>query len=184
MTIDEIDNGLVSVIDFTSLYVARIEEQFLADIERFGLKEHKVTADVKRLLYHHIIYGVCEYVKSQPIKQKCIIYFCSSDQLNTQTCELFDKSIRKATDKVIRDIKNKLPIRIYITKTPFNYYINLKESNKNRGIEILEDLTLYADKEQLKYTFNKIKTYALRNGLTFLTQKYFNSITNRMLVVK
>jgi len=181
---DELDNGFISIISFSSLYSLDIERKFLDDVVQYGLATEKITPDVKRLLHHHIIYGVCEAIKKCSTGRRCILYFCNADLLHTQTYDLFGSAIAKIFNKILKDISNKLPVRVYMTKTPFQYYVFLKTDNKNKGIEIVESLLLHASKDQSDYTFNKIKKYVSRNGLTFLNQKYFNSITNRMLLTK
>ena len=182
--IGEIDGGLVSVIDFSSLYTTAIEKKFVADIKTYNLDSSKIAGDVSRLLKHHIIHGVCEAIKSCSSSQKCIVYFCSLDLKSTSTYDLFGSGIISLIEKILEDIKNKLPIRVYTTKITFKYYTELKKQNKNKGIAITEELVLYGNKEQNGYTFNKVKKYASRNGLTFLNQSYFNSITNKMLIAR
>jgi len=184
MDTDKIDQGLLTVINFSSLYVTSIEAEFLSDLTKYLPNTTEITADVRRLLYHHVIYGVCEAVKKDSFGPRCIIYFCATDLLCTRTCDALSAGVTDTFNKILKDIRNKLPIRVYQTKTPFEYYIFLKSNNKNRGISIMEDLVLYACKDQPQYTFNKIKKYASKKGLTFLNQNYFNNITSRMLIAR
>ena len=55
-------------VDFSDIFKSQIETNILNDLDSYKLiKDNKINInnrDVKRLLYHHIIHGLCEHVLS------------------------------------------------------------------------------------------------------------------------
>ena len=92
--------------------------------------------------------------------------------------------MQKLIKSIINKIKRLLPVRFYENE------LELKELemqiNKKTGIsqEIINSIRYYVDScDTHRFTFSKIRLYAKKNGLTFLSKEYFNTLKIKHLVL-
>ena len=88
-------------------------------------------------------------------------------------------------DGNINLIKKFLPISIFITSYSFEYFYYLVKKFKAEGTEILYSMISLLENTQFdKFTFQKIKNYSKKYGLTFLSNIYFDNIKSKQLLLK
>ncbi len=143
------------------------------------LSSTKITKDVKKLLLHHIIYFVCTSIVNNKVKEKNIFYIFSESNL-----QLYSYFEREKMDRFIQEtlikISKMLPLCFYFGEECFAPFCTKITSPSGYGYEVL--LKLLSKIEDIKaesFQFNKIKSFAKRHDLTFLTQEFFNSFKTK-----
>ena len=179
----------IRIIDFSAIIIRNVETGLINDIDSFNLiKDGKINIknkEVKRLLYHHIIFGLCEYILNIKSKQKVVVHYSA---LITPTKELENYinfiDLQSFLNSLIKKIKTMLPIKFLITDDTFKH---LKHEFKHgNGIKI--DLTAQAkhavDKFDItKFNFNKARYFAKRYKLNYLSNNYFKQIKSKQLIL-
>ena len=175
-------------IDFESIFKT-IEVELINDLVKYQLiPAKKITRDIKKLLYHHIFYGISEYLLTNKSKERIIILKALHTNLsNSLIIQHFNKEdIIKHIEQAVLQAGKLLPINIYgYNNIAFS---DLKNSYKNRNgdvVELIERIRSYAwskDFMRTHYTFAKVKNFAKRNQLTFLNEKYFNQLKTKQLL--
>jgi hypothetical protein len=178
----------IKIFDFSAIFKNNIEADLLNDLHEYKLiKNDKFSIknkDVKKLIYHHVIYGLCEHVLSLRCKERVLVYYCTSI--------VPGKHIRKFTEyeplqifmnKLILKLIKILPIKFMYETITFNI---LKNDIKHQG-EYAE-LT-YAAKQIVekfdisKYSFNKLRYFTKKYDLKFLSTNYFKKVKNKQLIL-
>jgi len=180
----KLHHNQITVIDFYSLYTKCIEASLIKDLSKYSCQSPDVDITAQRLIMHHIIKGVCDYVLNSNSNSKTVVYFCSTELLNTRIFDLYEnKKLIKVFTKVSKAIKTKLPIRWYNSTFPINYFEICLYDNKNDGIEIITNIKSICNEDFTKFLFDKIKLYVKKNNLTFLDSTYFNQLRSKMLLL-
>jgi len=172
------------VVSFGSLYKKKIEPLLLSDLRRYSCTgEGKIEKTTQRFFRHHIIHEMCEY--AMHCKQhKAIFYVNTDDLVDTETWDLFNESdLRKLLGKLIKIIQSKLPLRVYMSEYPFEYFVNSYKNGKNIALKINTDIELLVGRDNSSFLFDKIKTYVKKTDLYFLDQVYFNQLRSKMLLL-
>jgi hypothetical protein len=171
------------ILDFT-LICKEISRVAINDLYSYGLLEKpKFTRNVKRLLLHHTIHQICEYFLNRHKRSATFIYFAKLTY-NTELHEIYGEStINEWLYNTILKIKNILPIRILIGHLPFTTIKFQIDENSGDGVEFLQMVRTYANWHNTdKYTFSRVKQYATRHELTFLSQDYFSRLKTKNLL--
>ena len=179
----------IKLIDFSHIVKTKIETPLINDLNEFGLivddSINLKNREVKRLMYHHFIYGLCEYLLELKSKQKAVIHYCElipctsqlSDYLNTaENIDFFNKLIIK--------ISKILPIKILITDITFKMIKREIKNGNGSAKDITRQAQTVVDKLDIsKYTFTKARYFAKRYGLKYLSNKYFQKIKSKQLIL-
>ncbi len=143
------------------------------------LSSAKIAKDVKKLLLHHIIYFSCNLIITNKIKEKELFYIYPEIDL-----QLYDFLPKDKLDlfitETVKKISKMLPLCFYFGEESFSHFCAKITSVSGFGYETL--LKLLSKVEDIKvenYQFYKIKNFAKRNELTFLTQDFFNSFKTK-----
>jgi len=173
----------IQLINFDIIF-SKIEVILLNDLYQYNLIDNYSinlsNGDVKKLFYHHIIFGICEeilnsdklYINVIVIPPSIrnfheIIEFCSSEDINNLLKRLFVS------------IKSLFPFIIHVSDD----YIFENDVNSGETEELVNILYgMYTDRECAGYTFEKIKKFVDKYDLTFLSKDYFNSVKTRLLL--
>ena len=118
----------------------------------------------KKLYTHEFIKTVTEFLKQ--INNKDFIFFS-----NTLTKDKFHNQLLNKIQKIFK-------IRIWKGDYDLKH---LKYSIENMDAEIISGLEMMFLKRK-KPSFKKISKYLEKEGLTFLNEKYFQEVVNKMII--
>ena len=196
----------LKLVDFTSIF-RTIEIDLINDLSKYQLLNAKsITRDIKKLIYHHIFHGLCEFVLNNRTKERIIVLRTIQSDCNESLLLLQyfkEEDVRKHIDQAVTQVAKLLPISIYGYSKDVNFqnlrkiynkqevkFCQLKEAyNKRNGdaVELVERLRNFLwNRDFMKsyYTFAKVKNFVKRNNLTFLSETYFNQLKTKQLLFK
>lgn len=171
------------VFDFAKI-CKEISKNTLNDVTVYGLlDEPKLTRDVKKLLLHHTILCICEFFIKHRSSVPSVLHF-KPGSYTTRLHEFYSSElIEDQIFKNIQKIQKLLPVRIFVCDVSFTTIAEYIECNSGEGTEFLNSLNLFINSSTSeKYTFSKVRQYALRNKLTFLNEEYFNQLKTKRLL--
>lgn len=178
----------LQLISFESIF-KNIEIDFINDLAKYQLlPTKKVTRDIKKLLYHHIFYGTCEYLLRRESKERVVLLKAMQlDLTGFQVLQYFDKEIiQKHVDQIALKVARLLPINMYgYENIEFCLLKHLYSKRDGNVIELIERIRSFAwakDFTRSHYTFAKVRGFVKRNELTFLSEKYFNQLKTKQLL--
>lgn len=168
----------LKLLNFNDL-LRKIEINLLNDLRTFGLiSDYQINlknTDVRKILYHHVIYGICEEIKNISGSHK-IVLLVPEDFSNDH--ELFQFCIKEdfmgVIDTLFSKIINIFPFVVYKTS------MDLFNSSSDDGevSEILNILyQIIQTKENKSFSFEKVKRLSDKFDLKFLSRDYFNDIS-------
>lgn len=170
------------LIDFYFL-LKSCEVNLITDLDNYGLLAgRKITKDTKRLLLHHLSLCICEYILKHKNKEKNVIYYSNNIPNSISLTEFFDvKILEPILNQAVLKIKKSLPVRIHINHLPFK---DVMESENGKKDEIINNVKNTLENTDLtQFTFNKSIAFAKRQGLSFLSKEYLNSIKTKQLLI-
>ncbi len=178
----------IRIIDFNTIFIKHIEPNILNDLHDYGLINNGQfnikNKDVKKLMYHHIIYGLCDYLLHIKGKHRVVIYYCHTvhpmgdlvDYTNFIDFQIF-------LNKFILKLIKMLPIKFMYEDITFNVLKrNIKDSGShteliNSAKNIIEMFDIST------YTFSKIRYFAKRYELDFLCNDFFQKVRSKQLIL-
>ena len=136
----------IKLIDFSGIFKGHIETELINQLGEFNLIKDNVVnirnTHTKRLMYHHIIKGLCDYVLSLKGKDKILIVYSSKGNITGDLSLLIkDNELQwEENRKVIKPntpLKNLLAVKKNEEVTYFNIqrFMNkhfLKEQASNQ----------------------------------------------------
>lgn len=180
----------LSLVDFDSL-LQSIEVSFIDDLSKYSLlHSKKINRDIKKLLYHHIFYGISEYILNCKSRERIVILKKTDGILPKELLlmQYFDeKELLNRIDQVVSRVARLLPVCIYgYDKFNFTNLRRLYDEREGNVVELIERIRMFnANHSAVRsvYTFAKIRSFAKRNGLLFLSEKYFNQLKTKQLLL-
>jgi len=177
----------INIISFAKIYKNTFAEGFLKNIQDYSIKNITLkNKDVKKLFVHNLIFSICEEIRKSKVTERSIIYFSTTSLPHTFLNDfLNEEEIIVFIESILNKIKKILPINIVITSNSFEYFYYLINKNKAEGIDLLYNmLSIISNSNTEKFTFQKIKAFTKKYGLTFLSNVYFNDIKSKQLLIK
>lgn len=177
----------LQIINFEKIYCEKFIKEFFEHCEAYKINNIILkNKDVKKLMYHNIIHSICEEILTNKHREKIIIFFNTcllpKTDLNKYIAE---EELLMFFELLLRKISKILPIRIYITSQTFSYFYYIWKKNDAKGIEILFKIKAFAEKFNYeRFTFQKIRMFSKKYGLTFLSNIYFSNIKAKQLLLK
>ena len=175
MTIVELPDKNITLINLNDLFLEQIGSKILKDLKTYKLLDKPLTnKDVKKLFYHHTIYNITETILNKATKSKPILILSDSQFKNQiDICKYYDEiEVLRFLVTLISKLESMLPIRVvYITaNTPASMIIDAS----------MQKVKTVGNKN---FTFEKIKQFAKRNELTFLSNDYLNQFKTKQIMV-
>jgi hypothetical protein len=183
------DQYNLKLVNFDSIFQS-IEVDFINDLETYNLLSFKkINRDIKKLLYHHIFFGISEHLLKHSTKERIVILKKSDGSLtdNLQSFIYLQRNDLQAhIDQAVHRVAKLLPINIY-GYIGFNFIDIEKLYREGNGdvVELIERIKTYSWKRNFvrnTYTFARVKSFAKRNNLTFLSEEYFNQLKTKQLL--
>ncbi len=178
----------IKIVSLSDIITKSVETPLLNDLDSYGLVSDYINVksrDIKRLIYHHVIHGLCEHVLSIRGKDKILIHHCTivppTKQLdvyvpNSECIHFFNGLILKMA-KI-------LPIKFMICEIPFGCIKKEIKNGNGEYKEIIMHARSIIDKFDVsKYTFTKARSFSKRYGLNYLSNDYFKQIRNKQLIM-
>jgi hypothetical protein len=163
----------------------KVEVDIINDLYKYSLLKERITTNAKQFFYHHIIFGICEYLLNEKINEKSIIYFNNTQLEPLLLLKYFkEEDLKSLLDQILCKIKKLLPIKVYLSNISFEFLEHLLVKNEGRGVEVINNIRSYLDSVNIeRYTFAKVKTFTKRNNLIFLNKEYFNQLKTKQLLI-
>lgn len=179
----------LQIIDFSGIIKNNVECKLLNDLDSFGLIKggqiNLKNKDVKRLMYHHIIYELCVHVLSIKGKERVIVHYST---LVSPTCALnkftnCEESLDFFNKFVLKLIKM-LPIKFVYTPITFDEFKSALKNKRGTYYEVINQAKDILDNyDTSRYTFTKARAFGKRYGLEYLTNNFFKKIKVKQLIL-
>lgn len=161
------------------------ENEIINDLHKYDLLKdlNFRKIDTKKVLYHHIIYGVCEAVCSIKTQNRIVVYN-NLQYINTELLQYTSKyKLIKFLETLTRKIKTMLPIKIYDGDEDYDTFVDKCKTDrgelKTRAILINNFIK---KKSNQQFDFEAVKNFVEKYELTYLSKHYFNNIKVKNLV--
>ena len=179
----------IKLIDFSGIFTGHIETELINQLGELNLiKDDAVNirnTHVKRLMYHHVIKGLCDYVLSLKGKDKILIVYSDKGDITGDLSLLMeDNELQLFMDKFIPRIIKMLPIKFMCTDITFKEMRSKIRKNNGDCADIVNNAKGVVNNFDISsYTFTKARYFAKRYGLTYLSNNFFQQIRNKQLIM-
>lgn len=172
------DQYNLDIIDFQNVY-SWIELNIMHNLAEYNLLSKKINTDIRRLITHHMIVGICGYTSGLKNKHKVVYYI--SPEIKAELSEYYDADkVNRCLFKVLKNIKRLLPFKLYFGTESFDE-ICKDEGKMQETVNIIRS---FIDKHDThKFTFSKAKNYGKKYGLTIISKEYFNDLNLKHIVL-
>jgi len=175
------------VLNFNRIFRETFVPEMMQSLYSYKINDRRLgNKDFKKLFVHNLIHVLCEEIIKTNTLEKIVIYFNTTTLPHTElNAHINDEELIHFMEKIIAKIGKLLPLRIYITSHTFDYFAQLIHKNDARSVEIINNIRSLSDNINLeKYTFQKVRIFAKKFGLTFLSDVYLNNIKSKQLLLK
>lgn len=162
----KLPNSFFNLIDFTPV-VHLIHKESSLKIFEFDSEVKFTASQHKKFIFHYFIHYTCEVLKNFNNKNKPVIYFDQSPELNRNYYPF------------LLSFAKKFPVLTLYRDQSMSYFIE----NLSDGLSEELNVFLYnrLKKNQLKpFYFNKLHYFCKKYELTFLDKTYFIDIKNKL----
>jgi len=175
MVIVEFPEKNITLINFNELFEHQIGGKIFSDLKTYKLLDKPlINKDVKKLFYHHVIFGITETILNGSYKGKPVFLLTDGFfKKQLDICKYYEEQdVVEFVTKIIAKLETMIPVRVvYITaNTPGSMVMDAsvqKVKNVNNK----------------NFTFEKIKQFAKRNELTFLSNDYLNQFKTKQIMI-
>jgi hypothetical protein len=175
MVIVEFPEKNITLINFNELFQYQIGDNIYKDLKKYGLLDKPLTnKDVKKLFYHHVIFGITETILNGSYEGKPV-FLLTDSYFNKQIdlCKCYhEQGVIEFITNIIIKLETMIPVRVvYITaNTPSSMVMDAS----------IQKVKNVSNKD---FTFQKIKQFAKRNELTFLSNDYLNRFKTKQIMI-
>lgn len=176
-------NNIV-LINFNHIFLECVEKNLLKDLNDYGLLDKPKNTTVRKLFFHHIIFCLCNYLLNSNYKEKIVVFYEDNNIYSYEISQyLTEEIVSKYMHLVFKKIDKLLPIRVLKCSFTFEY-LNYKILKKSGfGIEtLLKAKSIVDNKDFSKFTYEKCKKFTEKEGLSFLSKTFFNTLKSKQLL--
>ena len=179
----------IKLISFAGIFQKHIEVELISELDSYSLiKDDCINIrnkDVKRLFYHHIMHGLCNYMLSIKGRGKVIVVYSNivvpSKELNKY---IAIEDLQQFLNTFISKIIKMLPIKILMSPATFSKIRADIRRKSGESTEYINMARSIVDKHDIsKYTFEKARNFSKRYGLVFLSNDFFKQIKSKQLIL-
>lgn len=177
----------LQIINFEKIYCEKFIKSFFDYCEQYNIQNINLkNKDIKKLIYHNIIFNICEEILHNKQKEKIIVYFNTCLLPKTDLNKyIHEEELLIFFELLLRKVSKILPVKVFITSITFSYFYYSWKKNDAKGIEILYRIKAFSEKFNFeRFTFQKIRMFSKKYGLTFLSNIYFNNIKSKQLLLR
>jgi hypothetical protein len=189
----DLDNYRLCLINFRDIF-DRAYKDIVSDLilyDKFTDLNVR-NQDTKKIYYYHLIRCLCDAVIKSSTTNKIIIYYCAKDlRYDFKKCtNRRSRAVKKADprgefvifmDRFIKQLKSIMPMHIHIGDVKMNTFIQYYNTNKGKYIEVINDIRYNNRKEP---SLRRVKEFANKYKLTYLTNHYFNQLKVKCIMYK
>jgi hypothetical protein len=175
----------INIIDVNSMFVEKTYVDIVNDLYKLDLLKPKITTDVKRIMYHHVIHDICEFYLCSPLRKPVVLF--NNTQL--EDCLIFqyftEEDILGILTSVFAKIQKTLPIRCYLSKYSgkhLKYKSNSDDGKILNTLNLIKEISNSPVKSDI--TFENIKKFTKKYGLIYLNQEYFTRLATKHLYIR
>jgi hypothetical protein len=162
-----------------------IEINCLNELQEYGLLENfKIDLskrDTKKILYHHIILGLCEEIRlNKDSNKKIVIIPPKIREFHeiSQFCNL--EELEPIINTLLKKLQRYLPFTMFFSE---EYIFDKELEHSGERTDLINILSaMYTTNSDKKFTFEKIKKFTSQYELEFLSLEYFNSIKTKLIL--
>jgi hypothetical protein len=177
----------VTLIDFQHIHTS-YEKRLLNELHRLQLLDslYDLTSDCKKLILHYTIKETIDYLNSYKTDNKLLLYFNNTQFYESELLNFIDEPVYLSLiTKMLVKVRSILPIKVIISSKSLDYFSHLLTINDGRArgtlIRIVNTINNFKVEN---FTFQKVKKFASKNNLTFLSGDYFNNIKTKQIAFK
>ena len=189
----DLDTYGLRVVDFSEIFRLAYKD-IVKDLFTYEIF-HDYNArrkDTKRVYYYHLTKHICDTIAKMQTSNRIVLYYSSKD-INCDFKECTNQKTRHGVsrdkkpefilfiNRYFKQIKNILPIRVFMSDVRLNTFVQYYNTNKGKYIEIINML-------RKTQTFNtnmeRMKKFVEKYGLTYLTQHYVNNVKIKSMMYK
>lgn len=148
--------------------------------------------DTKKIYYYHLIKQMCDVISQCKTDNRVIVYYSDKDiRCDFQKCsnkrtrhgETTDKrpEFRLFMTRFLKQIKNILPIKVYVGDVKFNTFIQYYNTNKGKYLEIINTLKT---SKATPTNMEKFKKFTDKYKLNYLTKHYVDNVKIKCMMYK
>jgi len=177
----DVNSHNLCLLDFSVIF-NECEIDIINDLHQFDLLNEFTfqNKDTKKIIYHHIIYRLCEAVIHHMTFNRIIVVYNADDLRSSQLIKLSSKfRMSGFMTSTLNKIKNILPIRIFMSDITFDEINSHIYNDHGEKIELLTNLQTCHNKVN---SFQKVKAFAKKYELNFLSKEFFNKVRTKNLM--
>ena len=179
----------IKVESINSIFTKHIEPNLINELYEFKLiKEDTINLknkDVTRLIYHYTVLGLCEHIINKKHKQKIIFHHNIHECVGKELIKYTDRSDFKIfINKFLLKFSKALPLRFYFTEMSYKLlYDIIIKCNGSTADAMAEILNVDNSIDISKYSFTKIRYFAKKYKLTYLSTNFFEKVKHKQLII-
>lgn len=172
-----------------NIFIKQIEPKILNELHDFNLiKDDQIklkNKDVTRLFYHYTVLGLCEFILNSKHKHRVIFHHNIHDSIGKELHQYIDnKELKLFFNKFLIKFSKALPLRFYFNEMSFSLVRKIINNGNGRSADVVSEVTHIDNSIDIsKYSFNKIRYFAKKYKLNYLSTTFFQQIKNKQLIM-
>lgn len=177
-----IDSRNLCLLNFADI-LSCCEKSILDDLYTFGLLEDFSfkKQDTKKVFYYHILHELCNEIIDNKSQNKIVVVYSEVDTKCFKLINCNDYRFKAFITSFINKIRKLLPIKIFLTDITFAEHRDIINNRSGKYIELMNNIQLLLSQCNSKIEFNKIKNFAAKYELTYLSREFFGKVKTKNL---
>ena len=182
----ELNDYNLLLIDFQDIH-STFDKDLLDQLHLFQITTNlEKNKDFYKILTHFTVKGTVDYLNSVKSNNKLILYFNNTQFYESEILNYIDETVYLTLiTNILLKIRNILPIKIVISSKSLELFSHLLTIDDGRAkgtlIRIINTVNSFKVEN---FTFEKVKKFASKNGLNFLSGDYFNDMKTKQIAFK
>lgn len=174
----------VNLISLNKLFTTHTYINILDDLYRYNLLDGDITGDVKRIIYHHTIFDICNNYIESPQHRPILYYNYTQLDDCPLTNFISESDLLSILNSICYKLEKYLPIRIYKSTYSVENIQYKIEKDDGRAIITLNHLSDIKYKNLQPTSFKDIKKFAEKFGLNYLNSEFFDKLSTKQMFFK
>jgi hypothetical protein len=177
----DIDSHNLCLLNFFDI-LGNCENEISNDLHQYELLDNLSyqNIDTKKILYYHIILHICETFIHKLTFNKVILVYNEMDLTKSLLVKYSNKQRTLSfLTNTLNKIGNILPIKLYKSNVMFNTMRDILDNDDGERIELISELQQVTNKVD---SFQKVKKFAQKYELTFLSREFFRRVKTKNLM--
>lgn len=148
---------------------------------QLGIVDDYKKADIKKLFYNFYILELCDYIKSDNVKLKPVLFFNEFEDYSELPVDL---NFSKISNYIVRKLKTLLPLgflNVNLNINEFDRLIKLKDAEYTSIL--IQSINKSQQIDALTFTYSNLKKFLKNNNLVYLNNTYFNQLQTKLALL-